>query len=496
MQGHEVDDRRVETIREVHVHRGRLWWAVWALIGLTWVITFPRLVPGASDPADHGTFISVADRLRAGDRLYADVWDNKDPLFYYLLALARSITEYGDILLEVGWLALAAAAIVSIGRRVGLSRGRAVVAGWMLTPIVLTGATYVPGMTHLPGTAVALCVLALALRDRWLAVGALLGALIFLKLLAVPVALAALLVVLLRRRSWMRAVRLSVSTAATVGVVVLVMALRGELAAYVDTQLGNIGYSQGDLVNSRWGPVASHLLSAAPQDNRTAALTTVASLVVVALLVSLPHRRRDDAPISAITVATLVAALAVLAATALWPHHLQLLYLPGALAVVAMLAAIPDGWLSYVRAGAIVMLVAFLMGGATHPYWYLAATRGLASRVASLQATSPEARALTGIAPTGRYARLGSNDTNAHARGLQSWDLACRRFHQYPFDPPSALSEVLTCLPSAEAVVVDANFRIEPGQDGWNHFVTRAREVLAEGYSCTPATFGELCVRR
>lgn len=496
MQLHEVDDRRVETIREVRVHRRGQRWAVWALIGLTWVVTFPRLVPGASDPADHGTFISVADRLRAGDRLYAEVWDNKDPLFYYLLALARSITEYGDILPEVGWLALAAAAAASMARRVGLSHRRAVLAGWVLTPIVLTGTTYVPGMTHLPGTAVALCVLALVLRDRWLAAGTLLGALAFLKLLAIPVALAGVLVVLLRRRSWMGAVRLSVSTAATMGAVVLVMALRGELAAYVDTQLGNVGYSQGDLVNSRWGPVASHLLSAAPQDNRTAALTTVASLVVVVLLASLSHPRRDDAPIAAIAVATLVAALAVVAVTALWPHHVQLLYLPGALAVVALLAAIPDGWLSHLRAGAIVMLVAFLIGGATHPYWYLAATRALASHMASLQGTSPEAQALTAIAPAGRYARLGSNDTNAHARGLQSWDLACRRFHQYPFDPPNALDEVLTCLPTADAVVVDASLRIKPGQDEWNHFVTRAREVLAEGYTCTPATFGELCVRR
>jgi hypothetical protein len=35
---------------------------------------------------DPGVFLSVAARLLDGDRLYADVFDNKDPLFYYTFA--------------------------------------------------------------------------------------------------------------------------------------------------------------------------------------------------------------------------------------------------------------------------------------------------------------------------------------------------------------------------------------------------------------------------
>lgn len=494
MQGHEDDVRRVGSIRELRAHPRLPQWGVWVLVALTWLVTFPRLVTGAF--GDHGTFISVADRLRAGDRLYADVWDNKDPLFYYLLALARSVTEYGDILLEVGWLVVAAAASASIARHAAVNRTRAVVAGWVLAPIVLTGTTYVSGMTHLPGTAVVLSVLALVLRGNWVAAGALLGALVFLKLLAAPVAVAAILVVLLRRRSWVQAVRLSVSAMTTLAGVVLVMALRGELTAYVDTQLGNVGYSQGDLLDSEWGPVAAHLLSAAPEDSRTAALTTVASIVVVILLASLAGRRRGDAPVAALAAAMLAAALAILAVTALWPHHVQLLYLPGVLGLVAVMAAIPDGWLSHVRVLAAVVLAAYLVGGAPHPYWYLSAARGLAAHVASLEGASPEAREVAASGSAGNYARLGANDTNAHARGLQSWDLTCRRFHQYPFDPPSALDEVLTCLPKADAVIVGGGFRIEAGKTAWNLFVTRARAVLSEGYTCEPTSFGEICARR
>src|SRR5690242_21618277 len=48
------------------------------LVVIAWAVALPRLVP--STFGDHGTYASVAERLIAGDRLYVDVWDNKDPL--------------------------------------------------------------------------------------------------------------------------------------------------------------------------------------------------------------------------------------------------------------------------------------------------------------------------------------------------------------------------------------------------------------------------------
>src|SRR4029453_4429418 len=38
--------------------------------------------------SDTGIFLSVAGRLLDGDRLYRDVFDNKDPLFYFSQSLA------------------------------------------------------------------------------------------------------------------------------------------------------------------------------------------------------------------------------------------------------------------------------------------------------------------------------------------------------------------------------------------------------------------------
>src|ERR1700677_4353713 len=50
----------------------------------TWVAIVPRLVPGRT--SDRGIFVSVAERLLAGDTLYSGVYDNKEPLFYYFIA--------------------------------------------------------------------------------------------------------------------------------------------------------------------------------------------------------------------------------------------------------------------------------------------------------------------------------------------------------------------------------------------------------------------------
>src|SRR6188472_2767112 len=61
---------------------------------------------------DPGVWLSVAARLLDGDRLYADVFDNKDPFFFYSYAVALRVAGVrGPFILEVVWLALGTAAL-------------------------------------------------------------------------------------------------------------------------------------------------------------------------------------------------------------------------------------------------------------------------------------------------------------------------------------------------------------------------------------------------
>ena len=53
-------------------------------LGLGLVLVLLRGDPYVA--SDQGVFLSVAGRMLDGDRLYSDVLDNKDPLFYYTYA--------------------------------------------------------------------------------------------------------------------------------------------------------------------------------------------------------------------------------------------------------------------------------------------------------------------------------------------------------------------------------------------------------------------------
>src|SRR6187401_222124 len=73
--------------------------------GVTALAIFPLLMPGHD--FDRGIFVTVAERLLAGDKLYAGVWDNKGPLFYYLVALERYAGGFGEIFFELLFVLLA-----------------------------------------------------------------------------------------------------------------------------------------------------------------------------------------------------------------------------------------------------------------------------------------------------------------------------------------------------------------------------------------------------
>src|SRR5512144_127111 len=96
---------------------------------IIWVALLPRMIPDVRS-ADRGIFVSVAERLLAGDALYRDVWDNKDPLFYFSLALGRAISPYADIVIEVSWVACSSVALLVLARWLGVDSP--LVSGWCL----------------------------------------------------------------------------------------------------------------------------------------------------------------------------------------------------------------------------------------------------------------------------------------------------------------------------------------------------------------------------
>jgi hypothetical protein len=375
-------------------------------------------------------------------------------------------------------------------------------------------------MTHLPGLAVLLLSVASAVRSRWVVAGALVGLLLLTKLILTPVAVGALAVIALHRRRsgglW-ALVRAAAAAVTTVAAGVAALWARGELPGWLDNFRLNADYADGELAQSQYGSIVGHLLRAFPEDGRGGGAVSIVVVGLVLLVIRrswtpgvagssdppavaggtttvAPLRTISPAVLWDLALVTLTLALVVIAATATWPHHAQTLSVPGA-CVLALLTTRLSPVATW-RTVAVLLAAGYIAAGVLHPYFLLTSARGVPTSLRMLQQESPASASLASQPQLRTYARAGSNDTAAHALGLRSPELACPRFHQYSIEPAAILDATATCLPRADALIIDDSLRPEAGASAWNAYVARVRALVATGYDCSPTAGAEACVRR
>lgn len=476
-----------------------------AVVFITWFLIAARAIPGRD--GDRGIFVSVAERINAGDRLYMDVWDQKDPLFYYVIAAGRLISPYMDIAIELGWLALAGFAGWQLARAAGLGQTWSLIVGASLVPFVLTGVGYIPGFSHLPGTALALMALALTTTRRYVLAGLLFGLLLFLKLTTAPVALLMVLVFIWQVNATRSVKRLVGGTLIAIVGVVSLLALRGELVGYVTMLQENFLYSDGSWMGKVTNPVLKRI-------ELTMTIVATTTAVMTAGILSLAYASPDindekaGRPASrALLSASLVGlatALVVIALTGLRYHHAQVLALPAATTLIAAAALVPQlrrqQWSGLIA----ILAIGFVLSGGTTPQLVVQSVVGAPTRVRDLTPLDETTSALLATGQASTYARIGSNDDNSHAMGLAEWRLACPRFHQYAHLPPTVLDDVVDCLTTSQFVVVDSsvgeNHSLMDGYeavpdffDNWNAFVRDAEAALSANFTCQAFEWGRLC---
>src|SRR5262249_2646471 len=152
-----------------------------------WIGILPRLVV-PNHNGDRGSYVSVAERLLAGDTLYSGVYDNKEPLFYYFVAVQRTLGWWAEPAAEAILIAIAGAATYVMAVKVS-SRWTAAAVSFIAVPIILTGTFYVPGFSELPGIALVLVAITASGCGRPILAGSCIGLLVFMKLIFVPIAL-------------------------------------------------------------------------------------------------------------------------------------------------------------------------------------------------------------------------------------------------------------------------------------------------------------------
>jgi hypothetical protein len=469
---------------------------------------------------DAGIFLSVGGLLTHGARLYAGVWDNKPPLFYYDYAITILAGGWrGPFVLDIVWIWVACVSMGLLLRALGASR-LTVAVGVIVYPVLLTGAWYYAGYSELPTLALLTVTAWLWMRGSPLGAGLVLGLMIFFHpeycVVALAVMAAPVVTGTLRGHALgPRVVRLLVGAGGSVAVIVAIMAARGELSGYVSTMWGDVGYPDRKLaVLDLPTGVAGHVTLLRRLVDSDAARRACLILVLVwGAAWYLVWRRRHgtgapaDAPGAASTlvacwVLATLSSVGVLIFTTLFDHDLQLMALPGALTICVIAA-----WIEQAGLPQRAMLPAVVLTIALGAVAFGGVVAGSLASGGSVESPQPlsewvhtppsiTAELLNrGASISGKhggvtYARLGSNDDDAHGVFIDGdLHLACPVFDQYPFS--ANLNQTLHCLMTTrpDLVVVGAGFAPlsrrtpQPNYDAnWNAFVDQSLAVLHENY--------------
>ena len=473
----------------------------WIGVGLTALAYGLLLVLLRGEPSvasDQGVFLSVAARMLDGDHLYSEVVDNKDPLFFYTYAAALAGGGWrGPFLLDALWLGLAALSMALLVRELRAPRV-AVIASFLAYPLALTAGWYLAGMSMLAGLAVAPLAPWFWLRSRFAAAGLVLAVVMLFKLNLVLLAAAPILALVLvsppKRRGWRAARLVAFGWGGGALVAAVVLGIRGELSAYLDTITYNVHYASAQSDSEGLvGRSVEHLRVAVDfleQAGRWQLPLAILVLVVFAAAASLALWRGGGSQraLSAVAAATLLGSLVTIGLTAYWEHHLQVLAYPATCIAAALISFAADGLGRRVGAMVAVTFVLFAVWTSAKNDGGLEVSRAWTSTPISAGAVALE-RARVHLDPGAEritYAVLGSNSENGHAAFIGSeFDLVCRWFQLYPFNMPEQFDETLACAEreGPRFVLVTLGF-FETRADGspWAEFVSKSKRLLRDRY--------------
>ena len=462
--------------------------AIWAAVAS---VTPTFLTAPIFLESDAGVFYSVFHQLSQGRRLYVDVFDHKDPLFYGGHTLAYvAMGPRGPMIWE-GILSLVLLlGVLELGARCGLGLAARVLLALVFAAVHFLPPVYLPIHTYQQALALVLVALCLVGAGRPGLAGAAFAAAVASKLTLVTL-LPAFGVFVVMAGAGGLAWRGRLLWAAAGGVVVAVvvaggLAARGELGGYVDALVVNLLYPARNPVDatsfvdtpSLWG----HVVTLFTLPLAILYLALVAIAWVLALLVREPVP--SGIPIRAtvwLAPLTFVGTLATLSVASWWAHHFQMAGLAFTLALLPLLtfaqAAVRRGdspttvrpRAALVASIGVPLVVLGLVGSVLadrmavqrlgwQPY---DRCRMLVSVHASFSSRRPECDLLQQRWPEGtRFATIQVNDPGTLAAWTPpSMILACRVFYQFSWLAPSLLDEINRCLSEGD---VDVIFRAAP----------------------------------
>lgn len=452
---------------------------------------------------DGGVFLSVAGGLNQGLQLYTEIWDNKDPIFFLVLAALDRLAPIAPFLADWLWLALAswgtwmlAASIMRVERALFLSL--------LASPLILTGVTYVAGYTHTPGTALALLAIGLFARGWSVAAGVTLGLLVFTKILLAPFAIAALCLPAITRSTRSRGVRSGIAWATTVGVGLLALSLISSPAGYLDMIQRNRRYATDVMLFFDFGDgVGGHfdkLRGEMPWGMMAASVVIIITLTMATDRV-LTRRWNDKSHVLMtgwLWAASLTAGAAI-ALTYIWDHHLQVLALPAVIAAVVLGALWPSNLPQWAWLISMSGLSLVLSGWLTPGAWLAQVDQvnlDYNAKIAAVSEVPATAVLLNQLSEnTSTYAVVGTNDERGFMRDVRpGLQLGCPQFHLYRFSPPSDFDHMRACIRTVDSLVV-SDIIAEYATGEREESVNQLLATIDEQFTCDTVEHRRLCTR-
>lgn len=454
---------------------------VFVLLAIGYLLVAPNAFnTPISISQDGWVFNTVFMQLARGLKLYRDVFDHKDPLYFYPYSIfTRLFGPAGPMICETLLGLLTIAVLLALARRLGAP---VLVAGACVLLYLLfyyNAAIYFPLNTYHVGLLLFAASLLFAAQGRGITAGAFFAAAVWSKMTLapyLPASLALLLLPVLPQWPviWSRARRWLIGAAGLSAALAVVMAMRGELGGYVEAIRLNFSYS--DILSRTLG-LSNHPL-AATEGSIGMPLVVLLGLgglatfgfALVELRRQLTAGRADprqpnlDLGLMGATVFTGIAGAIVLHEGAWFGHYMECL---APLAFLVPLSLI-NGVRRYVRPSlgrvpavlAVVLACCLAMWGSgrisaealtvhrPHLTFLRLHTTATDPNFLACQASFPALKGQEIV-----YAEVGTNHYVAACSTTPNMHLGCRLFSQFPWFGTELLDEFQSCLATTPQVV-------------------------------------------
>jgi hypothetical protein len=473
-----------------------------------------------SQSEDMGVFITVSSLIGKGYRLYADVFDIKDPLFFYSLALVQKFFGItGMYLFDAFITALALPLSYRIALKLQINKNLGFLASCLFF-LSLTGLYGSSLRSQILGIVLLLYLVIKLIDEKWNAVGFLLSLILFTKMPFFLIAFSMSASVFFLKFTLNRLKSVIISSGLTTIIVLTILQIRGEFIGYIEMVKENFLYSSNyQIIAGQQEGILGHFAIWNGSEKRFTSF-------LICLLTILYLRKdinRKNSKLFLLALGANLGTAGFLLLTALWPHHLQIISFYILFDLLALLSTVDGSKLNQMPfkskqtklqedkrtglnikvAAALLSLIALMSNsGWVFPLKSEMPTHSYVNFSWSKPTEISMLESIEKVIPLGgRFARLGMNDDTGFGAFIDAkWKLTCERFMIGGSESQKTINSFLTCLRSEPDIILTSPFYVSqknrPGTYG-DYFV-QSQKILSSLFYCNegPVTGYTFCIRK